>query len=305
MGGGGYWNTGKILRTNNGGNQWDEIFVSSNYVPRFYTIFFINGNLGWTAGSEEWIFRTTDGGITWESIAYFGYSDISNLLGIYFLDSLTGFVCGYENHGTGNISGPIYKTSDGGFSWYLVASVGYGAFGSLAYCIGTNSLYAVGNGGSPYGVGQIRKSTDIGNNWFEIECPTTEYLNRVTFTENKGWIVGRNGTILTSLVSSSVEETDYLSEFNLLQNYPNPFNPNTTIKYQVPELTFVTIKVYDVLGNEIVTLVNEEKPAGSYEVEFDAANLPNRQGSALTSGIYFYQLKAGDYVETKKMVLLK
>jgi len=85
--------------------------------------------------------------------------------------------------------------------------------------------------------------------------------------------------------------------FELNQNYPNPFNPTTTIKYQIPELSFVTIKVFDVLGSEITTLVNEEKAIGSYEVEFDA--------SRLSSGIYFYQLKSGDFVETKKMVLLR
>jgi hypothetical protein len=83
----------------------------------------------------------------------------------------------------------------------------------------------------------------------------------------------------------------------LSQNYPNPFNPSTTIKYQIPELSFATLKVYDVLGNEISTLFNAEKPAGSYEVELNASNLP--------SGIYFYRLQAGDFVETKKMVLMK
>ena len=88
-----------------------------------------------------------------------------------------------------------------------------------------------------------------------------------------------------------------LSEFILKQNYPNPFNPRTTIKYQIPKISFVTIKVYDVLGKEISTLVNEEKPAGNYEVEFTGDGLP--------SGIYFYQLRAGNYIETKKMVLLK
>jgi len=85
--------------------------------------------------------------------------------------------------------------------------------------------------------------------------------------------------------------------FKLSQNYPNPFNPNTTIKYQIPVISFVIIKVYDVLGNEVSTLVNEEKPAGSYEVEFD--------GTELTSGIYFYRIEAGSFVETKNMTLLK
>jgi hypothetical protein len=88
-----------------------------------------------------------------------------------------------------------------------------------------------------------------------------------------------------------------VAKFTLSQNYPNPFNPTTTVNYQIPELSFVTLKVYDVLGNEIATLVNEEKPAGSYEVDFS--------GNNLTSGIYFYQLQAGEFIETKKMILLK
>jgi hypothetical protein len=87
------------------------------------------------------------------------------------------------------------------------------------------------------------------------------------------------------------------NEFKLLQNYPNPFNPSTTISYSIPELSFVTLKVYDVLGSEIATLVNEEKPIGNYEVVFDASNYSN--------GIYFYRLQAGSFVETKKMVLMK
>ncbi|RKY94959.1 MAG: hypothetical protein DRQ01_01065 [Ignavibacteriae bacterium] len=95
--------------------------------------------------------------------------------------------------------------------------------------------------------------------------------------------------------------------FNLHQNYPNPFNPNTLIKYQIPELRFVTLKVYDVLGNEVATLVNEEKSAGSYEVEFSAIGGSASGGDAynLSSGIYFYKLQAGNFVETKKMILLK
>jgi hypothetical protein len=92
---------------------------------------------------------------------------------------------------------------------------------------------------------------------------------------------------------------DYLifSKYELKQNFPNPFNPKTKINYKVSELNFVTLKVYDVLGNEIATLVNEEKPIGSYEVEFDAIELP--------SGIYFYRLQAGSFIETKKMVVLR
>ena len=87
-----------------------------------------------------------------------------------------------------------------------------------------------------------------------------------------------------------------------MQNYPNPFNPITTIKYQITEPSFVSIKVFNVLGNEIVTLVNEEKPAGKYQIIF---NLKKHYDSSLPSGIYFYSLITGNFSETKKMVLLK
>jgi hypothetical protein len=89
--------------------------------------------------------------------------------------------------------------------------------------------------------------------------------------------------------------------FVLHQNYPNPFNPSTNIGFRISDGGFVSLKVYDVLGNEITTLVNEHKPAGSYEVEFR----PESSIKNPASGIYFYQLKAGDYLETKKMILIK
>lgn len=88
-----------------------------------------------------------------------------------------------------------------------------------------------------------------------------------------------------------------LTTYTLGQNYPNPFNPGTKINYSIPVQTFVNIKIYDVLGRVIQTLVNEEKPAGNYEFEFN--------GSALSNGIYFYRLQTGNFVETKKMILLK
>jgi hypothetical protein len=103
-------------------------------------------------------------------------------------------------------------------------------------------------------------------------------------------------------------------EFYVSQNYPNPFNPSTVISYRLPVASDVTLKVYDVLGNEISTLVNEEKPAGEYEVEFNAASHSGNVWN-LPSGIYFYQLlvsslqskdgKAGSFIETRKMVLLR
>jgi len=118
-----------------------------------------------------------------------------------------------------------------------------------------------------------------------------------------------NGTVYgdTTVVSVENETPNLPTEFSLSQNYPNPFNPTTKIRYEIPgqaqnDNMLVTLKVYDVLGNEVATLINEEKPAGSYEVEFN--------GSNLTSGVYFYQLRAGSpkgqaFIQTKKMLLIK
>ncbi|HQI41533.1 MAG: hypothetical protein B6D44_11040 [Ignavibacteriales bacterium UTCHB2] len=139
------------------------------------------------------------------------------------------------------------------------------------------------------------------------------YYNEMVGIQNtlKGCLI--NGVLYgdtTFVVSVEKEENPIPTEFKLEQNYPNPFNPTTKIKFTIPtppssspllkgrnEVGFVTLKVYDVLGNEITTLVNERKPAGNYEVEFS--------GSDLTSGIYFYQLKSGLFMQTKKMVLLR
>lgn len=87
------------------------------------------------------------------------------------------------------------------------------------------------------------------------------------------------------------------NDYNLLQNYPNPFNPSTTITFNIPQSENVTIRVFDILGNAVAELVNEQKEAGTYTIKFDATNL--------TSGIYFYQIQAGKYFETRKLVLQK
>ncbi|MFB3056412.1 MAG: T9SS type A sorting domain-containing protein [Ignavibacteriaceae bacterium] len=96
--------------------------------------------------------------------------------------------------------------------------------------------------------------------------------------------------------------------YSLSQNYPNPFNPSTIIEFQISDFGFVSLKVFDILGNEITTLVNEEKPAGSYKIKFSTGStrLPDGQvHQTLTSGIYFYQLKAGNFIQTKKMLIVK
>ena len=99
-------------------------------------------------------------------------------------------------------------------------------------------------------------------------------------------------------IAVGVEDEGTLpTEYALEQNYPNPFNPTTTFRYSIPQTSKVVIKVYDILGNEIAKLMDEEKSIGTYELTWDASNL--------SSGIYFYQLKAGEYAQTRKMLLLK
>jgi hypothetical protein len=160
--------------------------------------------------------------------------------------------------------------------------------------------------------------TDISNNnlnYFNIEPGQSKFNSSsgfIVYTQNNPESVKFNVHIFSSYnllwsdtitvnIPPPVGVEDIISsiptEFGLYQSYPNPFNPTTTIGYSIPELSFVTLRLFDVLGNEITILVNEEKPVGNYEVEFEASNL--------SSGIYFYRLQAGDFVDTKKMVLLK
>ncbi|MBK7500346.1 MAG: T9SS type A sorting domain-containing protein [Ignavibacteriales bacterium] len=161
-----------------------------------------------------------------------------------------------------------------------------------------NNIIAVSDGGL------IIRTTDGGNSWESQFSGTKNWLTGVSFIDkNIGWVVGAFGTILHTTNGGVTfiedEENNFTQpkEFLLQQNYPNPFNPSTSIQYAISSMQFVTLKVYDLLGREVATLVNEEKTIGSYEVEF--------YGNNLTSGIYFYKLQAGSFVETKKMVLIK
>jgi hypothetical protein len=105
------------------------------------------------------------------------------------------------------------------------------------------------------------------------------------------WIL-KNNTVVTE-----VEDVVQPFNYSLEQNYPNPFNPSTTIQYSIPQSGLVTLKVFNVLGKEVATLANGQNDAGNHKVEFDA--------SALNSGVYFYKIESGSFVETKKMILLK
>jgi len=129
------------------------------------------------------------------------------------------------------------------------------------------------------------------------------WVERITFLWEETYWKNYYRHIATWMQPVSVWETSpYLETYYLYNNYPNPFNPSTKIKFQIPNTEFVSLKVYDVLGKEIATLVDEEKAAGKYEIQFNSHSGEIRN---LPSGIYFYTLKAGQYSETKKMILLK
>ena len=149
---------------------------------------------------------------------------------------------------------------------------------------------------------KINGNFRISTNPVEIQLTPKSLITNghiiTTWATKKSNGVGED--IWANVIEKTVNSTPPInqpSSFVIYQNYPNPFNPATTIRYQIPQKSFVTIKVYDALGNGIQTLVNEEKSADNYEVGFD--------GTGFSSGIYFYQIKTGNYVATKKMVLLK
>ena len=100
-----------------------------------------------------------------------------------------------------------------------------------------------------------------------------------------------------SVLVGVTEKENFPLDFDLSQNYPNPFNPTTKIEYSLPSKEYVILKIYDIMGNEISVLVNEQKEAGKYQTNFDA--------SALTSGVYIYSLQAGNFYQSHKMLLIK
>ena len=159
---------------------------------------------------------------------------------------------------------------------------------------------------------------DLGNpDWFFTKATGSGYLldghiylahtgvemDEEVWLTQQGVIEGRDNVVEAAIEwinnASFVKnnQNEIIQDYHLDQNFPNPFNPNTTISWQSPEGIHQTIKIFDVLGNEIATVVDEYKQVGNYEIEFNASNLP--------SGVYFYQLKAGSFINTKKMILLK
>jgi hypothetical protein len=202
---------------------------------------------------------------------------------------------GYNNSAT-LPGGGIYHFINNGSNWVLAdtALMLRQVVAITAY--GINIYAATSDSG-------VFRSTDNGATWTNINSGLKDLgTGSITISNSYMYATTPSGVWKRPLSEISAVD-DNLSgiripaECNLSQNYPNPFNPSTIISYQIPTTRFVTLKVYDILGREVKTLVNEQKNAGSYKVSFD--------GSKLASGVYIYQLCAGGFIKTRKLLLIK
>ena len=208
--------------------------------------------------------------------------------------------------------GGIYKTTNGGLNWLLQTLPSGNNIYHEIYkfkIINYDTIYAVG-GYKDLGfriIGLIWKTTNSGMNWGYQEPDTSiqngQYYALDFINANTGWAYSGNGIHTTNgggpiIISSiNINNENIVKSYILEQNYPNPFNPTTVISFQLSVAGQVVLKVYDVMGREVQTLVNESLKPGTYQASFDA--------SALSSGIYFYTLSAGEFSETKKMLMVK
>ena len=274
---------GTILRTTNGGTSWTS--QPSGTTNWLQGVSFIDASTGTVVGYDGTILRTTNGGATW-TLQPSGTTN--SLWGVSFTDANTGTVVG--SHGT------ILRTTTGGVTWMLQSSGTNAELGAVSFT-DANTGTVVGE------VGTILRTTNGGATWMLQSSGTNAWLGAISFTDaNTGTAVGGYGTILRTTTGGTVwvrEEPHGLKprKFMLSQNYPNPFNPSTIIRYQLPVASYVTLKIYNVLGQEVATLVHEEMKPGRYEVTW--------AGSGFASGVYFYRLQAGSYTETKKLVLMR
>jgi photosystem II stability/assembly factor-like uncharacterized protein len=290
-----------FLKTTNGGVNW----ISQNQTELigkwsgdlWRRVDFVSINIGYFYTFQAFpptIYKTTNSGKNW---TVFNDTIRCNVIKAYDENI---FIAEYDNI--------VSRTIDAGQSWES------NQFDSLFW--GNDIEFIPDNPAKVwYSSYQLNVffSSDTGKSWGKEFELTNLRPNDIVFTdENNGWLLANQPAISAKTrifrttngghggIVISVDDNDpgiNPTGFKLEQNYPNPFNPTTNIRFLIADRGFVTLKVYDVLGNEVATLVNEEKPAGEYKVEFDGNHLP--------SGIYFYQLKAGGFVETRKMILLK
>jgi photosystem II stability/assembly factor-like uncharacterized protein len=310
-----------IAHTSDGGNSWIASDIDSNMVSGFpvYKFNFFNRQFGYACGGRidvagvAWC--TTNYGLNWTAQAI----SVDEIFDIFIFDSLNALTLSGDPEGFFGIAS--LNTTDAGISWNYEEL----PFTGLSFNIDFRT-YNEGWSASGY---KFLLTTDRGETWEEFETPDSAIVYDLQFLDARiGYAVGENGVILKldpTLVGVE-QETNIPDDFMLYQNYPNPFNPTTKIKFTLtPSLSLrervsegrvrVILKVYDILGNEVAILINEELPAGEYEVEFSAKSGSAYGGNAycLPSGVYFYQLKlvgpeinsGQGLIQTKKMIYLK
>jgi hypothetical protein len=290
------YSTGNFFKTLNGGFTWQEIEtgITANSV---YSIRFLDVNTGFI-GTENSILKTINGGTNWYEVYSNNISDC--ISSIVFINSNTGFACGGKIYSSPNniLKSFILKTTNAGNSWYYLYTDSVKSHIDELSIYNEQIIYGCGSSNPP-NIGFIIKTTNGGVQWTSDFSSTNVFLNAIANSNTKGFSVGSNGTIFKkdNIVSVTQISTTIPTSINLYQNYPNPFNPETTIKFDITRLGFVSIKVYDISGKEVRNLLNGVKEAGSYQLKFD--------GAGLNSGVYFYRLTTEGNTITKSMVLVK
>jgi photosystem II stability/assembly factor-like uncharacterized protein len=270
-----------IYLSNDQGNSW---IPANNGLTNENVHALIRINSSIFAGTDKGIYESTDNGTNWNSFN----NELSNKIVNAFSINGNYFYAVTESDGFyySTNSGLNWTASNGGLPSTTIRSIQ--TYGDTTF-IGLKDI-------------GVYFSTGKDFSWKNVyRYGPNATINTLAIFDGF-LIVGCDGSSIwlapiSEITSIKNEKVQVPNNFFLFQNYPNPFNPSTTINYTVPKKSFVTIKVYDILGREVKTLINDEKPAGNYSVNFAANNL--------ASGIYFYTIKAGSFVQTKKMVLLK
>jgi len=268
---------GLYLSTNSGIN-WTQTALNNRNI---YSLAVNGSNIFAGMYDSYGVYKSSDSGTTWTQTSL-------NNLRVFSL-AVNGnnvFAGTFPNTG-------LFLSTDSGTNWILT-SLNNQSIYSLA--VNGNNVFAGTNGNGVF------VSNDNGISWTQRNDGLENLSIRAFCILDNFIYAGTNGSSvykrpLSELVGIMPISSKTPTEFLLSQNYPNPFNPTTHLEFGISELGFVSLKVYDILGNEVKTLVNENKPAGSYSVDFDGADLP--------SGIYFYKLESGDFSDTKRMILLK
>ena len=283
---------GLILKTTNSGANWYKTQSDSSLFAKLTikSFHFINPNTGFACGGRldlsGVVWKTTNAGNFWQSISV----SPEPLNQFIFFDSINAISVG----GDFDFGGSIIRTSNSGANW-IYEPLPFLGIGFTIYNR-TSAEWWIGLG---YAL-EFLYTTNYGTNWDFIPLPDSTGIYDINFPDSThGWAFGFFGSILkydystTGISNGNI----VINNFKLFQNYPNPFNPTTNIKYQIENNNFVTLKIYDILGREIKTLVNEKQSPGTYEVIFD--------GSGFPSGIYFCRINAGNFSDIKKMLLIK